>query len=324
VKLSPDGRSILYSTYFGGTAFLAQINPAGSKLTYSALYPSGTVGQSVTVDSSGLVHFAGSAGIISSIAPASPGMTIFDFQNAAGGNVTAQISPAELIAIYGPAIGPFTAATAKPVNGSYPTTLSGVEVAINGVNIPLLYVSSNQISAVAPMELAANMAATIHVTNGTNVSADYAAWIITSTPHAFAPTINQDGTVNSQSNPAHGGSIVTFSATGWQSSFAPLTDGQEATGADDACLEQCQASASYFQLPICVGFCFARPAIGPGITITATVQYGGAAPTLVAGITQFNVQLGTPPASSGTPVFNVSVTSGATGVSVSQGVWIAH
>ena len=47
--------------------------------------------------------------------------------------------------------------------------------------------------------------------------------------------LNQDGTLNSQANPAHGGSIVTFWATGWQSNF-PLADGQVQSVADnDAC-----------------------------------------------------------------------------------------
>jgi hypothetical protein len=77
---------------------------------------------------------------------------------------------------------------------------------------------------------------------------------------------------------------------------------------------------------MCLGFCFAIPAprlSGVGISITATVLYGGAAPEMAAGITQFNVQLGTPPASSGTSPFNVSVTGGPANSSVSQNVWIA-
>ena len=72
------------------------------------------------------------------------------FQNAFGGNGTARVSPAEVVAIYGPGIGPATAVSATPTNGFYPTTLGGVEVSVNGTNIPLLYVSANQINAVIP------------------------------------------------------------------------------------------------------------------------------------------------------------------------------
>jgi uncharacterized protein (TIGR03437 family) len=304
-----------------GTSFLAELNAAGSKLTYSALYPDITVGQSIAVDSSGLIHVAGSAGFISSISPSTPGMTIFAFQNAAGGNLTARISPAEVIAIYGPGIGPSTPSAATPANGFYPTQVAGVQVSINGVNIPLLFVSQNQINAVVPAEVVVNSAATVRVTNGTTVSPNYAVWIVASAPQAFMPAINQNLTVNSQSNPAHSGSYVIFYATGWQGSISPLTDGQVATGAQDACLGACQASASYFSPPICVGFCLARPAVS--ISLTATATYGGAAPGMVAGITQFNVRLGSLTSSSGAYPFTVSVSGGPSNATVNQTVWIA-
>ncbi len=237
-KLNPTGSAMVWATYLGaqtspqsiaidgggnvwvtgttnsstfpnangwstGPEFLAELNATGSKLIYSALYPSGTVAQSVAVDRSGLVHVAGSAGFISAIAPTTaPSVKIFDFQNGAGGNVTARISPAEVITIYGPGVGPAIAATATPVSGFYPTTLAGVQVTVNGVKIPLLYVSANQINAVAPMELSIDAAATVHVVNGTTVSADYPVWIAAFAPLAFPPVINQDGTINSKSNPA--------------------------------------------------------------------------------------------------------------------------
>jgi uncharacterized protein (TIGR03437 family) len=339
-KLNPAGSAMVWATYFGGlpqslavdvsgnvwvtgttnasstlpntngwstgTEYLARLDSTGSKLTYSALYPATTIAQSVAVDPSGLVHAAGSAGFISAIAPSAPEMKIFDFQNAAGGSVTARISPAEVIAIYGPGIGPTTAVTATPANGFYPTTLGGVQVTVNGANIPLLYVSSNQINAVVPMELSSNASSTFRVVNGTAVSPDYPVWIVDSTPEAFAPVINQDGTLNSQSNPAHGGSIVTFYATGWQSSFSPLSDGQVASMAQDACLGTCTASVSIPPFP------FTNQ-----LPLPATVLYGGAAPGLVAGVTQFNVQLGTS-SSTGTNAFGLGVSS--PGVSVT--VWI--
>src|SRR5271165_2435126 len=123
------------------------MNAAGSKLTYSALYPGGTVAQSVALDPSGLVHVAGLNGFVSAIAPATvPAPGIFYFGNAAGSVATARISPAEVIAIYGPGIGPAIPAVAVPANGFYPTTLAGVEVSIDGVKIPLLYAGPDQIN----------------------------------------------------------------------------------------------------------------------------------------------------------------------------------
>jgi len=334
-KLKPDGGGMVWATYLGpyvsgdtnaqsisidagsnvwavgatdpltfpntngwttGTAFVVGLNAAGNKLSYSALFPLGTVEQSVALDPSGLIHVAGRSGFVSAIAPTTaPIMKIFDFQNAAGGNVTARISPAEVIAIYGPGIGPMTAVSATPASGFYPKTLAGVQVTINGANIPLLYVSATQINAVVPMGIATNAAATVRVINGSAVSPDYPVWIAPSTAQAFPAVLNQDGTINSQNNPANGGSVVTFYATGWQPNFAPLTDGQVATAAGDACHGTCQVSTG------------------------GTVLYGGAAPGIVAGVTQINVNLGAIPTSITPFQLQLSVTGPST---VTQSLWI--
>jgi uncharacterized protein (TIGR03437 family) len=343
-KLNPSGSAMAWATYFGATPqsiavdasgnvwatgtvnpsstlpntngwttgpeYLAQLNAAGSKLTYSALYPAGTIAQSVAVDPSGVVHTAGSAGFVSSIAPAAaPAAGIFAFQSATGSDpLTARISPAEVIAIYGPGIGPSSAVSATPSNGFYPTTLAGVQVAMNGVNIPLLYVSAHQINAIVPMEIPANAPATVRVTNGSAIGLDYPVWIVASTPQAFPVLLNQDGTLNSKANPARGGSIVTLYATGWQSSFAPLADGQVATAAQDFCLGTCTANAS---LPI-VPF-------GPQLFLSATALYGGTAPGFPAGVTQFNVQL---PTASSTIDNAFALSVGNSNAGVSATVWI--
>jgi uncharacterized protein (TIGR03437 family) len=280
-----------------GTDFVVGLNATGST-SFSQLYPTGTVAQSVALDPSGLVHVAGSAGFVSAIAPTTPpSMKIFDFQNAFGGNVTARISPAEVISIYGPGIGPAMEATATPANGFYPSMLAGVQVTINGANIPLLYVSANQINAVVPMELTPNVSATVRVINGASVSPGYPVWIVPTTPQAFPTVLNQDGTVNSQTNPARWGSVVTFYGTGWQSSFSPLADGQVATVAQDACLGSCSVPVS-----------------------NSTALYAGAAPGIVAGVTQFNIKIG----ANNNGSIGISVVGpGPTFTTIYEVVWIA-
>jgi uncharacterized protein (TIGR03437 family) len=274
-----------------GQDFLIAVNSSGSQLTYSALYPSSTAQQAVSVDPSGLVHVAGQNAFVAAIDPqAAPANDIFALQNAFGGNVTARLSPAEVVAIYGPGIGPTTPVSATPTNGFYPTSLGGVEVSVNGTDIPLLYVSANQINAVFPMEVPANSAATVRVTNGTAITANYPVRIVGSAPHANPTVINQDGTLNSGSNPAPAGSIVTFYVTGFQFNFAPLADGQVATVANnDACfaLESAGCSISAETVAL-LGLVSA--------SLPTTVVYAGAAPGMVAGATQINLQVGTPPA----------------------------
>jgi uncharacterized protein (TIGR03437 family) len=349
-KLNPSGSAMVWATYFDapqsiaidaagnvwavgggnipstlpnlngwttGDEFLAEVNGAGSSLTYSALYPIGTVGQSVAVDPSGLVHVAGLNGFVSAIAPnTAPTPEIFYFGNAAGSGATERISPAEVIAVYGPGIGPAIPVVATPVNGFYPTTLGGVEVLIDGVNIPLLYAGPDQINAIVPMELSGGAAATVRVTNGTIVSPECPVWIVANTPLAFGPLFNQDWTINSQTNPAKAGSWVTFYATGWQSNFAPLADGQVATVAQDDCLGNCAAGGMTLILP------FASQ-----IFLPATVLYGGAAPGMVAGVTQFNVQLGTFSSGGTVPVYFDLAVGGPTsltgpGPQLGTGLWV--
>lgn len=280
-----------------GPEYLVGLNNGGTAFTYSALFPAGTVAQSIALDPSGTVHVAGMNGFVSAIAPTTaPTTKIFGFQNAFGGLLTARISPAEVISIYGPGIGPASAVNATP-NLVYPKTLGGVQVTINGQNMPLLYVSATQINAVTPMGIAPGAAATVRVINGSTVSPDYPVWTVAAAAQSFPTVLNQDGTINSQSNPAKAGTVVTFYATGWQSIFPSLADGQVAgTGAvQDVCNGNCVGTTNF------------------------TILYAGAAPGIVAGVTQFNIRV------------NAGTSSGVSQVvleliapaSLTQTVWVA-
>jgi uncharacterized protein (TIGR03437 family) len=55
--------------------------------------------------------------------------------------------------------------------------------------------------------------------------------IDTSDGELFPGVLNQNGSLNSQANPAKLGSVVSFYGTGFQTNFANLTDGQIATQA---------------------------------------------------------------------------------------------
>jgi uncharacterized protein (TIGR03437 family) len=278
------------NTWTTGPDFVMELSSNGAELLYSALYPGSTASQAIAVDPSGTVHLGGQLGFISAIVPnAPPRMKIFSVQNALYSSSSARVSPAELVAIYGPGIGPAAPVSASPASSQYPTSLGGVQVSVNGVNVPLLYVSANQINAAMPMGLTVNSSATIHVTNGSAVTADFPLWVVASTAVAFPTVFNQDWTVNSSTNPAKLGSILIFYGTGWQPTFAPLADGQIATVAQDFCNGACQASA-LLNGGIVLPFGGGNPVGYP-----ATVLYGGAAPGVIAGISQFNVQLGTSP-----------------------------
>jgi uncharacterized protein (TIGR03437 family) len=267
-----------------GSEFLAELNSTGSALVYSALFPGNMVAAALAVDAGDTVHVGGATGLISAFSPGSaPGLSsapwMFGITNAAGGVLLGRLAPAELISIYGLHLGPAAPVSATfDAAGFLPTTLGGVQVTINGTPAPLLYVSATQINAIAPVELTAGLAGELQVAqNGAplpdfRVMVDIAAPGVFLNPDGSAAAINQDGTVNSQANPAVVGSCVSIWATG--TGYFPGSDGQMATGANQFCS--------------LVGYCDILNTV-PGYS-GINVSYIGAAPGTVNGVVQINFQ----------------------------------
>lgn len=131
------------------------------------------------------------------------------------------IAPGALISIFGTNIAPLTAgATALPL----PTTLAATQVTINGVSVPLIFVSPAQINAQAPFELTAASTANVVVKiTGLPDSAAEPIRVDSTSPGIF--TVTQSGTGASailhsnfvlvdSTNPAKPGETVLIFATG--------------------------------------------------------------------------------------------------------------
>jgi uncharacterized protein (TIGR03437 family) len=259
--------------------FLTELSADGSALLYSAEFPGG---QGVAVDQNGVLHVASEAGLVSTITPGQPSTPhILDIVNAAGDSgVSGRITPGEVISIFGFGLGPATPVTATPENGFFSTLLAGVQVFVNGAAIPLLYVSASQINAEIPAPLSDMNSGQVQVINNLAALPDFRVWVDASDFGIFlnsdgsAAAINQDGTLNSSSNPAKAGSIVSVWATGFDT-FSLTVDGAVATVANNWC-GSCNISAG---------------------GVSETVAYAGAAPGLIDGIMQINfmvpAQLGT-------------------------------
>ena len=266
------------SGFLNGSEFLVELNPSGSALSYSALFPSDTVATGLALDPSGTIHAAGATGLISAFMPGSlPGQTtapwLFGVANSAGGPLAGRIAPGELISLYGLNLGPATPVTGTfDAAGFLPATLGGVTVTIHGAAAPLLYVSDTQINAVAPIELSASSTVDLNFAVLTfRTIVDSVAPQVFRNPDGSAAAINQDGTVNSQTNPAKVGSYVSIWATG--TGYFPGSDGQMATGANSFC-----------SLP--------RPCVIFDASGTQVdTSYSGAAPDLVNGVIQINFQV---------------------------------
>jgi uncharacterized protein (TIGR03437 family) len=330
-KLNPEGSAMLWATYLGGTGtdaaqaialdsagnvwingttnspdfpnrqgwaqggdFVAELNAAGTALTYSARLPDDTADASLAVDAAGTVHLAGHGGLVSTVSPTQPwAPRIFGVANAAFGPPGGRIVGGEAISIYGPHIGPTVPVTAAPdASGAMPTSLGGVQVTINGSPVPLLYVSDSQVNAVTPLYLSGGTAR-VHISFNNSNTAGFIATVVAAIPEVFqrsdgtAAAINQDGSLNSADRPAPPGSVVAIWATGIGTTpFGAWQDGRIATGALDfgCCQISVQAHA-------------------------ADVVYGGAAPGIVAGVAQINFQLPAQLADYG-PTVDVSLSAG--------------
>jgi len=151
----------------------------------------------------------------------------------------------------------------------------------------LLSAGPNQIRAVVPFELAPvslnfSGPSSLQILNGAAGSEPFGVTVDSLAPAIFtvdgigegqALMINQDGSLNSQGNPAPAGTIVTFYATGLNNTDPALATGAIAAGP-------------------------ASLAVAGQLTVSyphGEITYAGAAPGFVGGLTQINLRL---PASS--------------------------
>jgi uncharacterized protein (TIGR03437 family) len=225
----------------------------------------------VAIDATGLMHFAGPGGIVSTAAAnASPPPRIYGITNAAWGSLDGRVAPGELVSLYGPHIGPTPAAVYT--SGDVPKSLGGVQVLFDDLAAPLLYAGDSQINAVVPFGVSDRPSTRVRIVSKGVSNPDFQATVLLASPQIFqdpsqaAAAINQDGTINGPDHPAPPGSIVSIWATG---AIVPsLPDGEIATEAHYyACCQLYSGSTMLRML------------------------YSGAAPGMVAGVVQINFQV---------------------------------
>ncbi len=157
------------------------------------------------------------------------------------------VAPGEAISISGHGFGPNTT------------------VRFDGIAAPLISVQNVQIVCVAPYEINGRQRTQIQVVNN-GVAANPVTVSVTSAAAEVLHLINQDGTVNSPSNPAAVGSIMTLYVSGLGVPAGFVTDGSVGT-------------ATQQTFPSGVSVIFDDP---------APITYIGPAPGFVSGITQIN------------------------------------
>jgi adhesin/invasin len=210
------------ATAFASTAQVTATVPA------NLVAAAGSV--SITVSNPGrLISKALSFAITAAPAPVQALPTV-----ASGGVVNAfsaltAIAPGALVSIYGTNLAPGEArAGATPL----PRLLNGTSVNINGMPVPLLFVSATQINAQVPFEIAAGTA-TMVVRTGTSESAAAKADVRLVAPGILAPgggghalAVNYPGgALNSLQNPVHPGEYVVVYLTGQGMVDPPVPSG---------------------------------------------------------------------------------------------------
>lgn len=224
------------------------------------------------------------------MAAVAPPTYISAVQNSATGFQSA-VAPGELVSIFGNGLGPTMGASfsVDPSTGLVGATLAGTQVMFGSYAAPLTYVSATQINAIVPYEVAGQPQLTVEV-QFMGQSASKVVQVASTAPGAYSAdlsgsgqlaVVNQDGTLNSVSNPAAKGSIISIYFTG-----GGQTSPVSVTGGITGSVLQYLTSA----VSATVG---GQPAM---------VTFDGSAPTFIEALDQLNIQLSPDTPSGSQPV----------------------
>ena len=237
-----------------------------------------------TAQRTGSIHVGALSYTITQLAPAAPPVVLSSVGNAADYSTSA-VSPGEIVALFGSAMGPDKIVTLKVNNGTVISSLGGTQVLFDGVAAPMVYTLAGQVSAVVPYTVAGKASTQVQVSyqapgsSAPAVSNTMTVPVQAATPAIFSldasgvgpgAILNQDNSVNTTGNPAARLSVIALYCTG----------GGVTTPASAAGAVTTDASFVLAQTPVV--------SIGG---LNAAVKYAGAAPGAVAGLTQINVEV---------------------------------
>lgn len=302
VKLNSTGTAVIWGTYFGNgggavqgmrveaqgdvlfggyndhAAYVARLTGDGSALIDSYTGPESLGGPALAIDSAGGFAAAYSSGALW-IETAAPAPSLLVVANSASGGYSNTLAGAELITLYGVGIGPQTPLDGQVQNGAFTSSLGGCQVLFDGVAAPLLYADSGQINAVVPHLVGPSPHIQVVTPAGTidgptvPVPGTPVPGIFQNSQTGMAAALNQDGSINSASNPAKAGSIVTVFATGGGANYFP--DGS-------------LAPIAVYDSPTSVW------AVSNQTLRSLAVEFAGDAPGMVTGVMQVNFLLPDP------------------------------
>jgi uncharacterized protein (TIGR03437 family) len=218
--------------------------------------------------------------------PAGSGPRIFpDCVVNAASYVGGGVAPGEIVTLFGSAMGPSELVRLRLTEDRrLATTLADTRILFNGVPAPLFYVSDKQSTAIVPYAVAGRTSVDVLVEYRGVRSDPVTVPVLASRPGIFSgdstgqgqgAILNEDGTVNSPSNPALRGSIITIFGTGGGEAAAGVVDGQIV---GDILPKTSLPVSAFFET-------------GGLPSKQAEVLYAGGVPGSVAGLLQVNLRV---------------------------------
>ncbi|MCX6613035.1 MAG: putative Ig domain-containing protein, partial [Acidobacteria bacterium] len=308
-----------------GTAYSQTLAASGGRPPYTWAISSGTVPNGLnlnplsgqisgtpTIQGTGffVVRVSDSAGSTATsyfgISVGAPGSPVLNAITSAASYGANGIVPGELIVLFGSPLGPQTLTSFSLVNNEVPTQLGGTRVLFDGVAAPLIYTLTGQVSAIAPFNLEGRPSTRIVVEYLGFQSTPYLMPVLASKPGLFTvdgsgqgpgALLNQNGSVNTQSNRAARESVIVLYATG-AGAMTPAGQAGRVAGGTSSLNQQTLVTIN---------------------GAPATVLYSGNAPGLVEGVVQINVKL---PLNTVPGQNSISVQIGAAATTSNVTVWV--
>ncbi len=187
------------------------------------------------------------------------------------------VAPGEMVTVFGTGIGPTALAGFQIANNLVSSSVAGTRILFDGVPAPIIYVSAGQSTVMVPYAVkgksSTQMIAEFQGVQSSPITLNVAAaapglFTLSQNGSGQAAVVNQDGSINSASNPAPKGSVILIYLTG---------DGETNPPGQDGLLALTTFPRTAGAVTVSIG------------NANAPVAYSGVAPQSIAGFSQFNV-----------------------------------
>ena len=238
--------------------------------------------ENTTAQRTGGIHVGALTYTITQQAPGLPAPVLSSVTNAANYNADA-VSPGEIVALFGANLGPPSIVTLQVSNGIVTNSLAGTQVLFDSVAAPMIYSLKGQLSAVVPYGVAGKTSTQVQVSYQGAVSNTVTMPVRAAHPGIFSldstgigpgAILNQDTSTNSTGNPAARDSVIAIYCTGGGITTPGTAPDGLVIGVPPPIL-----AAQSPVMTVTIG------------GVNAPVEYAGAVPGTIAGLTQINVRV---------------------------------